>query len=68
MSEEKKEKLEARERQNEEIEELGEVMLEEIRSSITFSFYQLSEKWKGMSAFQTAAKLRNMSMFCQNLP
>ena len=48
MSEEKKEKLETAEKQNEQIENLGEV-LHRIRSSNCYSVCPLSERWKGMN-------------------
>ena len=49
MSEEKKEKLEARERQNEEIEELGEVMLEENQKQYHIQLLSIIGEVEGLS-------------------
>ena len=69
MSEEKKEKLETAEKQNEQIENLGEVLLDENQGRcIIFSFCPLSERWKGMNVSLITAKPQSMSTFCQNWP
>lgn len=52
--------------ENEEIKEYGQIELNENASSITFSCFPLSEKWKDMNVWRQIQKQRNMSMYCQS--
>lgn len=56
MSEEKKEKLEARERQNEEIEELGEVMLEENQKQYHIQLLSIIGEVEGHECLPNSSK------------
>ena len=67
MSEEKQEKLEKTEKQNEEITELGEVLLEENEKQYHIQLLSVIGEVEAMNVFQITAKPPNTNMFCQSL-